>query len=137
MQLICLRKTSLSFISSLCQPDSVSGGPLLQEITAAAANGAKVQFDRVPQDDSAKFKRVALSVAAQQNLASCVAVLKEVAAHYGFTLNIEDGMASSIHVLGDRSRFLQNHPVVEGYLSGRSFATCARLLVGQVQVDHM
>ena len=74
----------------------------------------------MPQDDPAKFKRVALSVAVQQNLASCVAVLKEVAAHYGFTLNIEDGKLFFLQIM-----FLQeeqapaNHLVVEGRLSGR------------------
>ena len=104
MKLICLStKAGCPLIFCPAPTRFRPGVPLLQEITAAAANGAKVQFDRVPTDDPAKFKRVALSVAVQQNLASCVAVLKEVAAHYGFTLNIEDGMASSNHVPVERA----------------------------------
>lgn len=63
----------------------------VQEITAVAANGAKAQFDRIPQGDNKKFRKLALDTAAQQNLASCIALLKEVAAHYGFALDIREG----------------------------------------------
>ncbi len=56
-----------------------------------AANGAKALFDRVPQTDNRKFRKLALTTAAQQNLASCIALLKEVAAHYGYALDIKEG----------------------------------------------
>lgn len=63
----------------------------MQEITAVAANGAKAQFDRIPQGDNKKFRKLALDTAAQQNLANCMALLKEVAAHYGYALDIREG----------------------------------------------
>lgn len=63
----------------------------MQEITAVAANGAKVLFDRVPEAEHKKFRRVALATAAQQNMANCIALLKEVAAHYGYLLDIKEG----------------------------------------------
>ena len=56
-----------------------------------AANGAKALFDRVPQTENKKFRKLALTTASQQNLASCIALLKEVAAHYGFILDIKEG----------------------------------------------
>ena len=62
-----------------------------QEITAVAAAGAKVQFDRISVEESAKFRKTALSVAKAQNFANCVALIKEVAVHYGFALCIETG----------------------------------------------
>jgi len=64
---------------------------LVQEITAAAANGAKAKFERISAEEPAKMRRVALNTATQQNLANCVALLKEVAVHFGYSLAIEDG----------------------------------------------
>ena len=63
----------------------------MQELTAVAAAGAKAQFDRVPDGEQEKFRRTAMQVAKQQNHACCVAMLKEVAAHYGFALEFETG----------------------------------------------
>ena len=62
----------------------------VQEITAAAANGAKAKFERI--QDPAKLRRVALHMATQQNLATCVALLKEIAVHFGYSLAVEDGI---------------------------------------------
>ena len=83
---------------------------LFQEITAVASRGAQVQFDRVPLEESAKFRKTALSVAKQQNLACCVALLKEVAAHYGFALHIQTGgSAASCHLIASvKARVPQN-----------------------------
>ena len=68
---------------------------MIQEITAVAANGAKVLFERVPETESKRFRKVALETAANQNLASCIALLKEIAAHYGYKLDIHQGMLLS------------------------------------------
>ena len=64
----------------------------MQEITAAAANGAKAKFERI--QDPGKLRRVALQTATQQNLATCVALLKEIAVHFGYSLAVEDGISS-------------------------------------------
>lgn len=71
-----------------------------------ASRGAQVQFDRIPLEESAKFRKTALSVAKQQNLACCVALLKEVAAHYGFALNVQTGeSAVRRHLIASVSRY--------------------------------
>ena len=57
----------------------------------AASGGAKAQLERVGNTDHAKIRRAVLSVATQQNLANCTALLKEIAAHYGFSLTVAEG----------------------------------------------
>lgn len=87
-------KAMIRRMAWLCRPASPRRSwfiNLMQEMTAVAANGARVLFDRVPESEHKRFRRVALATAAQQNRANCVALLKEVAAHYGYSLDIKEG----------------------------------------------
>jgi hypothetical protein len=56
--------------------------------TQAVAAGVRPQVARTADAGSAAVRRAVLSVAQQQRLAACSALLTEVALHYGFALHV-------------------------------------------------
>ena len=57
-------------------------------LAQAIAAGVRPQLARSAEAGNAAVRRAVLSVAQQQRLAACTALLTEVALHYGFALHV-------------------------------------------------
>lgn len=91
------------------------------------------QLARVGPDASdAAVRRVVLSVAQQQKLATCSALLREVAASYGFALHIAPDVGDEdLGAHATPTLFVKNDPKLFSYLAMRE-AACSKITTGSL-----